>query len=310
MMNPSLRQWKVTLLIHSNIEGRAFGFRVRWCAQSVWWQEPFCRSHSPPALCRSMPHVELEYCSVKLFTELLKNEKFSSVLNIIEMWSSIVADAVLAIEDSRFYSHGGVDYRGLLRAAIANLGRVKSQGASTITMQVARNFYLSTEKTLTRKIYEILLSLKIESLLSKDQILEVYMNQIYLGQRAHGFAAASEIYFGKPLAEVTVAEAAMLAGLPQAPSAYNPVSNPKRATRRQQYIIDRMEANGFITEEQAEAARAVQENAQGAPARVALLDEIGLAEHGQPLRTRRQAGVECREPRFECGGQRQGVDAG
>jgi penicillin-binding protein 1A len=165
-------------------------------------------------------------------------------------------EAVLAIEDARFYRHNGVDYLGVLRAGLAQFNKAKSQGASTITMQVARNFYLSTEKTFTRKIYEILLALKIESLLSKPQILEVYMNQIFLGQRAYGFAAASEIYFGKPLAEVTVAEAAMLAGLPQAPSAYNPVSNPKRATRRQQYIIDRMEANGFITEEQAEAARA------------------------------------------------------
>ena len=164
-------------------------------------------------------------------------------------------EAVLAIEDARFYRHSGVDYVGVLRAGLAQFNRAKSQGASTITMQVARNFYLSTEKTFTRKIYEILLALKIEQQLSKPQILEIYMNQIFLGQRAYGFAAASEIYFGKPLAEVTVAEAAMLAGLPQAPSAYNPVSNPARATRRQQYIIDRMESNGFITEEQAETAR-------------------------------------------------------
>ena len=167
----------------------------------------------------------------------------------------VMQDAVLAIEDARFYRHNGVDYLGVLRAGLAQFNKAKSQGASTITMQVARNFYLSTEKTFTRKIYEILLALKIERLLSKQQILEVYMNQIFLGQRAYGFAAASEIYFGKPLTAVSVAEAAMLAGLPQAPSAYNPVSNPKRATRRQQYIIDRMEANGFITEEQAEAAR-------------------------------------------------------
>ena len=164
-------------------------------------------------------------------------------------------EAVLAIEDARFYRHSGVDYVGVLRAGLAQFNRAKSQGASTITMQVARNFYLSTEKTFTRKIYEILLALKIEQQLSKPQILEIYMNQIFLGQRAYGFAAASEIYFGKPLAEVTVAEAAMLAGLPQAPSAYNPVSNPARATRRQQHIIDRMESNGFITEEQAETAR-------------------------------------------------------
>ncbi len=167
----------------------------------------------------------------------------------------VMQDAVLAIEDARFYRHNGVDYLGVLRAGLAQFNRAKSQGASTITMQVARNFYLSTEKTFTRKIYEILLALKIERQLGKQQILEVYMNQIFLGQRAYGFAAASEIYFGKPISAVTVAEAAMLAGLPQAPSAYNPVSNPKRAKRRQQYIIDRMEANGFITEEQAEAAR-------------------------------------------------------
>jgi len=167
----------------------------------------------------------------------------------------VMQEAVLAIEDARFYQHSGVDYLGVLRAALAQFNKAKSQGASTITMQVARNFYLSTEKTFTRKIYEILLALKIEAALSKEQILEVYMNQIFLGQRAYGFAAASEIYFGKHIADLTTAEAAMLAGLPQAPSAYNPVSNPKRATRRQQYIIDRMEANGFITEEQAEAAR-------------------------------------------------------
>ena len=163
----------------------------------------------------------------------------------------VMKDAVLAIEDARFFSHGGVDYKGMVRAALANLGRVKSQGASTITMQVARNVYLSSEKTFTRKIYEILLTFKLEHLLTKDQILEIYMNQIYLGNRAYGFAAASESYFGKPLKSVSVAEAAMLAGLPKAPSAYNPISNPKRARSRQLYIIERMEENGFITTQQA-----------------------------------------------------------
>ncbi|MEW6703534.1 MAG: penicillin-binding protein 1A [Pseudomonadota bacterium] len=167
----------------------------------------------------------------------------------------VMQDAVLAIEDARFYQHGGVDYLGVIRAGLANFGEARSQGASTITMQVARNFYLSTEKTFIRKIYEMLLALKIESQLTKEQILEVYMNQIYLGQRAYGFAAASEIYFGKPLGEVTIAEAAMLAGLPKAPSAYNPIANPRRATVRQQYIIDRMLDNGFISAEQADAAR-------------------------------------------------------
>ena len=168
----------------------------------------------------------------------------------------IMTDAVLAIEDARFYEHGGVDYKGILRAALANLGHIKSQGASTITMQVARNVYLSTEKTYTRKIYEILLTFKLEHMLSKDQILEIYMNQIFLGNRAYGFAAASETYFGKPLQDVTIAEAAMLAGLPKAPSAYNPISNPKRAKARQLYIIERMLENGFITEAQANAAKA------------------------------------------------------
>ena len=162
----------------------------------------------------------------------------------------VLQDAVLSIEDARFYEHRGVDYLGVIRAGMAQFGSVGSQGASTITMQVARNFYLSTEKTVTRKLYEVLLALKIESQLSKKQILELYMNQIYLGQRAHGFAAASEIYFGKPLKDLSVAEAAMLAGLPKAPSSYNPISNRRRATLRQQYIIDRMLDNGFITAEQ------------------------------------------------------------
>ena len=172
----------------------------------------------------------------------------------IAQMPQVMKDAVLAAEDSRFYQHGGVDYKGIVRAALENLRDARSQGASTITMQVARNFYLSTEKTFTRKIYEILLALKIENLLAKDQILELYMNQIYLGQRANGFAAAAEIYFGKKLKDVTVAEAAMLAGLPKAPSAYNPVSNPKRATIRQRYIIERMFTGGFITETQHDEA--------------------------------------------------------
>jgi len=168
----------------------------------------------------------------------------------------VMKDAVLSIEDARFYQHGGLDYLGLIRAGIANLGKRKSQGASTITMQVARNVYLSTEKTYTRKIYEILLTFKLEHLLTKDQILEIYMNQIFLGNRAYGFASAAETYFGKPLQDISIAEAAMLAGLPKAPSAYNPINNPKRARSRQLYIIERMEENGFITAKQAQEAKA------------------------------------------------------
>ena len=169
---------------------------------------------------------------------------------------AVMKNAVLAIEDARFYQHGGVDYKGMVRAGLANIGRLKSQGASTITMQVARNVYLSSEKTFSRKIYEVLLTFKLEHMLTKDQILEIYMNQIYLGNRAYGFAAASETYFGKPLKDISIAEAAMLAGLPKAPSAYNPVVNPSRARSRQLYIIERMEDIGFITAEQATEAKA------------------------------------------------------
>lgn len=174
----------------------------------------------------------------------------------IQQIPKVMQEAVLAIEDARFYQHGGVDYLGVLRAGLANVTESRSQGASTITMQVARNFYLSTEKTFTRKIYEILLALKIEAALPKEKILEIYMNQIFLGHRAHGFAAASEVYFGKPLDKISIAEAAMLAGLPKAPSAYNPINNPRRATIRQQYIIERMYETGYITEEQRDEAKA------------------------------------------------------
>jgi penicillin-binding protein 1A len=167
----------------------------------------------------------------------------------------VMKNAILAAEDDRFYQHGGIDYLGILRAASANLlGGGKRQGASTITQQVARNFFLTGEKTYTRKLYEALLSFKIESNLSKDQIFELYINQIFLGQRAYGFAAAAQIYFGKPLKDISIAEAAMLAGLPKAPSAYNPIVNPKRARLRQQYVLRRMHELGHINEAQHEAA--------------------------------------------------------
>ncbi|HMX70011.1 MAG TPA: penicillin-binding protein 1A, partial [Accumulibacter sp.] len=169
----------------------------------------------------------------------------------------IMKQAILAAEDERFYQHRGIDTLGVLRALHANLiGGGKRQGASTITQQVAKNFFLSSEKTYTRKLYEALLSVKIEHNLSKDQILELYVNQIFLGQRAYGFATAAQTYFGKPLADLTIAEAAMLAGLPKAPSAYNPVINPTRARLRQQYVLRRMNELGFISAAQQEAALA------------------------------------------------------
>ncbi len=169
----------------------------------------------------------------------------------IEAVPDIMKHAILAAEDERFYQHGGVDTLGVLRAAYSNfLGGGRHQGASTITMQVARNFYLSSEKTLVRKLYEALLSFKIEHNLSKDEILQVYINQIYLGQRAYGFASAAQIYYGKALKDINIAEAAMLAGLPKAPSAYNPVVNPKRAKLRQLYVLRRMHELRFIDDQQ------------------------------------------------------------
>ncbi len=165
--------------------------------------------------------------------------------------------ALLAAEDERFYQHGGIDYLGVLRAAVGNIvsGRAHS-GASTITMQVAKNFFLSSERTFTRKFNEALLAFKIEHTLSKDQILELYINQIYLGQRAYGFSAAAQAYYGKPLANLSVAEMAMLAGLPKAPSSYNPVVNPERARLRQLYVLRRMHELRFINSDEYEQAKA------------------------------------------------------
>src|SRR5438477_8792294 len=174
-------------------------------------------------------------------------EERRAVVSIGEVPAQL-KNAILAAEDERFYQHPGIDYVGVLRAAYANLlfgGR--RQGASTITMQVARNFFLSSEKTLTRKLYEAMLAFKIEHSLTKDQILELYLNQIYLGQRAYGFGAASQIYYNKPLNQLSLAEMAMLAGLPKAPSLYNPISNPQRAKQRQQYVLRRMTELGYIT---------------------------------------------------------------
>jgi len=164
--------------------------------------------------------------------------------------------AILAAEDDSFYQHGGVDYMGVARAALSNFtsGGTK-QGASTITMQVARNFFLTKEKTFTRKFNEVLLAFKIEHFLSKDEILQLYINQIYLGQRSYGFASASQIYYGKPLQQVSIAEAAMLAGLPKAPSSYNPVVNPKRARLRQLYVLRRMQQLNYISAEEYELAK-------------------------------------------------------
>ena len=165
--------------------------------------------------------------------------------------------AILAAEDSDFYEHSGVDLSGIGRALVTNIitGR-KGQGGSTITMQVARNCFLSSEKSYMRKLYEIAIATKLEHELTKDQILEIYVNQIYLGQRAYGFGSASQTYFGKPLKDLSVGEAATLAGLPVAPSAYNPVVNNRRATMRRNYVLGRMATLGFISEQTSQQEQA------------------------------------------------------
>ncbi len=167
-----------------------------------------------------------------------------------------VVQAFLAAEDDRFFEHPGVDYRGLIRAGV-DLIRTgeRRQGGSTITMQVARNFFLSPEKTYTRKIKEILLAMKIEREMSKEEILALYLNKIYLGQRAYGVAAAARVYYGKTLAELTLAETAMIAGLPKAPSKFNPIANPERAVIRRNYVLGRMEEVGFISADVLERER-------------------------------------------------------
>ena len=181
-------------------------------------------------------------------------EERRSVMPLKEM-PDIMKKTLLATEDDRFYEHGGIDYLGILRAGLHNVMGGSKQGASTITQQVARNFFLSSEQTFKRKIYEILMAWKIEENLTKDQILEIYMNQIYLGQRAYGFASASKIYFGKNLKDITIAEAAMLAGLPKAPGTSNPISNPKRAKQRQLVILQRLAQLNYITPAQYEQAK-------------------------------------------------------
>ncbi len=213
-------------------------------------------------------------------------EERRAVVSIAEVPAQL-KNAILSAEDERFYQHAGIDYIGVMRAAYANLvAGGRRQGASTITMQVARNFFLSSEKTLTRKLYEALLAFKIEHSLEKDQILELYINQIYLGQRAYGFAAASQIYYGKALNQLSLAETAMLAGLPKAPSLYNPIANPQRAKQRQQYVLRRMRELGHITTAQHDdalkapvrARRDVQEYSVHAE-HIAEMVRQAIAEH-------------------------------
>jgi len=181
----------------------------------------------------------------------------------IENTPKTLINAVLAAEDDRFYEHYGVDPKGLLRAVVylIRTGH-KGPGGSTITMQVARNFFLSRERTYLRKLNEILLSFKIERELSKNEILELYLNKIYLGNRSYGFAAAAQVYYGKKLEEMTPAQIAMIAGLPKAPSTYNPIVNPERALKRRNYVLSRMHGLGFLTDEEYETAKNTIDDAE------------------------------------------------
>ncbi|MES9875088.1 MAG: transglycosylase domain-containing protein, partial [Candidatus Sedimenticola sp. 6PFRAG7] len=209
-------------------------------------------------------------------TENLKHIKFQVPLRVYSADNKLIAEfgekrriplgydeipdqmtnAFLAAEDDRFFEHPGVDYQGLLRAAVQLvLTGERRQGGSTITMQVARNFYLSSEKTYTRKLNEILLALQIERELSKKEILELYLNKIYLGHRSYGVGAAAQVYYGKSVEQLDLAQTAMIAGLPKAPSRFNPVTNPERAQQRRDYVLGRMKALGHISDSEYETSR-------------------------------------------------------
>ena len=195
-------------------------------------------------------------------------EKRRTPLSLDQIPQSLI-HAVVATEDRRFYQHPGVDLRGLVRAAVSLLSKGrKEQGGSTITMQVARNFFLTRKKTYIRKVNEILLALKIEQELSKDEILELYLNKIYLGKRAYGVAAAAEVYYGTTAAQLTLAQMAMIAGLPQAPSAINPLNSPKNALKRRAHVLERMFAYNYITQEEYDSA---------------MNEPLSATYHGRPI---------------------------
>lgn len=245
----SLKKWWQFLILLFLVLGLVLTALVGLAATLIYPTLP-----SLEALTDYRPKVPLRVYSADNHLIGEFGEERRAFINIQDVPESL-KQAILAAEDERFYEHGGVDTIGIARAAIANIvaGGFK-EGASTITMQVARNFFLSSEKTATRKLSEALLAIKIEHSLSKDKILELYINQIYLGQRSYGFAAASQVYYGKPLDQCSVAEVAMLAGLPKAPSRYNPFVNPKRAEARQHYVLKRMLSLKFIDENTYDAA--------------------------------------------------------
>ena len=215
---------------------------------------------------QSIRDVELKiplriYSSEGLLISEFGNERRKPV--VLEQVPPLLVDAILASEDDNFYHHHGIDFTGLIRAAISNFRSGQSQqGASTITMQVARNFFLSREKTYSRKLREVLLAFRLEQLFSKDEILALYINKIFLGHRSYGFGAAADVYYGRELAELSLAELAMLAGLPQAPSSNNPLRSPERATKRRNYVLDRLKTLNKIDDSQYQTALAAPVTAE------------------------------------------------
>jgi penicillin-binding protein 1A len=242
------RWWTYPLLAFATLVAAA-SLLVGYAAAIVYPTLP-----SLEALTAYSPKVPLQIYSAEGYLIGEFGEERRALVRIAEVPDGLRL-AILAAEDERFYEHGGVDYIGVLRAALHNFTTgAARQGASTITMQVARNFFLSSEKTFTRKFHEALLAFKIEHSLTKDQILEIYVNQIFLGQRAYGFASAAQIYFGKNLRDLNLGEMAMLAGLPKAPSRFNPVVNLQRAKERQLYVLRRMRELNFVTQAQYDEA--------------------------------------------------------
>ncbi|WDD91252.1 PBP1A family penicillin-binding protein [Burkholderia sp. FERM BP-3421] len=239
---PRRRPWRTLAgaLLGLTIAGAGIG---AWTVDRIWRQLPavdHLASYRP-----AMPLRIYSRDGVLLAEYGIERREFTPLAQIPQR----VRHALLAAEDARFYEHGPVDFNGLLRATLTNLVAGHSaQGASTISMQVARNFYLTRDKLISRKLAEILMAYKLEQAYGKDKLLELYMNQIYLGERAYGFAAAASIYFGKPLDALTDAEAAVLAGLPKAPSAFNPTVNPTRAIERRQYVLRRMREQDYLDE--------------------------------------------------------------
>ncbi|MDE2564530.1 MAG: transglycosylase domain-containing protein, partial [Burkholderiales bacterium] len=242
MRRPRWRSVALRLLLGALALGLALGLALAAAAAWYWRELP---PLDKAIDYRPRQHMQVLTADGQVIAEFGAERRVFVPLAQIPMR---LRQAVLSVEDADFYHHGAISWHGVARALVADLSGGMPQGASTITQQVARTFFLSTERTPERKIKEALLAYQLEQRLSKDQILERYMNQIYLGEHAYGFGAAADVYFGKPLDALTVAESAMLAGLPQNPANANPLASPERARKRQLWVLWRMRVTGAIDE--------------------------------------------------------------